>query len=147
MSQNLAQHQLFHSGFEAMDTYFTSVQKDPSLYSGEKVREIIESFGEVFVSHLTQEIGTLEREKLVEIFPLEKDFRKVWGDMMAWAIGKSSKLTTMPWVHLPSPIPEIQYRRKKSVSATVGLQWKGCCEGYANGRSCLIMMKRLHRGL
>ena len=110
MSENLAQHQLFHSGFEAMDTYFTSIQKDPSKYSGEKVRAIIESFGQVFLSHLTQEIETLERERLVEIFPVEKEFRKVWGDMMAWAIGNSSKLTTMPWVRFSSnttdPMPE-----------------------------------------
>lgn len=98
MQQNLDQHKLFHDGFETMETYFTTVQRDPSLYNGQKVRDIIETFGEVFVSHLTQEIGTLERSNLVEIFPVEADFRKTWDAMMKWAIGSSSKLTTMPWV-------------------------------------------------
>jgi hypothetical protein len=98
MTQNLEQHQLFHDGFESMETYFGQVQKDSSVYDAKKVREIIEAFGTVFCTHLQEEIETLERSKLVAIFPDEKDFQKVWKAQMDWAIGKSSKLTTMPWV-------------------------------------------------
>ena len=98
MSQNLEQHQLFHDGFQSMETYFGHVQKDPSVYDAKKVRQIIESFGVVFCNHLREEIETLERSKLVAIFPDEADFKKVWKAQMDWVIGTSSKLTTMPWV-------------------------------------------------
>ena len=98
MTQNLEQHHLFQEGFETMETYFGQVQKDPSVYDGKKVREIIESFGTVFSNHLREEIGTLERSKLIAIFPVEADFKKVWKAQMDWVIGTSSKLTTMPWV-------------------------------------------------
>lgn len=98
MTQNLEQHELFREGFETMETYFGQVQKDPSVYDGTKVREMIESFGIVFCKHLTEEIGTLERSKLVAIFPVEAEFKKVWKEQMDWVIGTSSKLTTMPWV-------------------------------------------------
>ena len=98
MTQNIEQHHLFHEGFETMETYFNEVQKDPSAYDGKRVREIIESFGIVFCNHLKEEIGTLEKSKLVAIFPEEADFKKVWKEQMDWVIGTSSKLTTMPWV-------------------------------------------------
>jgi hypothetical protein len=98
MVQNVEQHQLFHEGFEAMETYFRQVQKTPSLYDGEKVLSIIERFGNVFCRHLQEEIGTLERSKLVAIFPVEAEFVKVWKEMMDWIISTSSKLTSMPWV-------------------------------------------------
>ena len=98
MQQNIDQHALFHTGFETMDAYFTSVQRDPSIYNGQKVRDMIETFGQVFVSHLTQEIDSLEKSKLLEIFPTDGELKKVWEAMMNWAIGSSSKLTTLPWV-------------------------------------------------
>ena len=98
MTQNLEQHKLFHEGFETMEAYFRQVQKTPSVYDGTKVREIIESFGTVFSNHLREEIGTLERSKLVAIFPVEAEFKKVWKEQMDWVISTSSKLTTMPWV-------------------------------------------------
>lgn len=72
------------------------------------------------MSHLTQEIGTLEREKLIEIFPVENEFKKVWGDMMDWAVGNSSKLTTMPWVRLSRPRQRIHF------SVAIRLQFDGC---------------------
>ena len=98
MEQNIEQHKLFHDGIEAMETYFTGVQRDPSVYNGQQVKDMIESFGDVFVSHLTHEIETLARDKLVAIFPVGSELQRVWEAMMKWVIGSSSKLTTMPWV-------------------------------------------------
>jgi hypothetical protein len=98
MTQNIEQHKLFHDGFESMETYFGQVRKNPSVYDGKKVREIIEGFGTVFCNHLQEEIETLERSKLVAIFPVEAEFKKVLKEQMDWVIGTSSKLTTMPWV-------------------------------------------------
>ena len=98
MMDNVEQHKLFHDGIETMEAYFGQVQKSPSTYDGKRVRSIIETFGGVFCKHLTEEIATLEKSKLVEIFPAEADFEKLWGEMMDWIISTSSKLTTMPWV-------------------------------------------------
>jgi hypothetical protein len=98
MAENIAQHKLFHGGFESLEAYFGRVRQDPSIYDGEKVRAMIEEFGAVFVNHLHQEIETLERSKLVAIWPDEEELKKLWETMMAWIIKSASKLTTMPWV-------------------------------------------------
>ena len=98
MAENLAQHKLFHDGFEGLETYFSKVCKDPSIYDGTKVRAMIEEFGTVFAQHLHAEIGTLERSKLVAIWPEEAEFKTLWEEMMDWIIKSASKLTTMPWV-------------------------------------------------
>lgn len=95
---NVEQHCMFHDGFEAMESYFQQVQKTPSLYDGKKVLAMLDKFGQVFCAHLNDEIETLERSKLVAIFPNQKEFLKVWTDMMDWTISTSSKLTTLPWV-------------------------------------------------
>jgi hypothetical protein len=98
MTQNIEQHKLFHDGFEEMETYFGKVQKNPSLYDGNKVRGIIEKFGAVFTNHLTEEITTLERSNLIAIFPDINDLKKIWVEQIDWVISTSNKLTLMPWV-------------------------------------------------
>jgi len=98
MVGNVEQHKAFAEGFDAMETYFGQVQKNPSLYDGEKVVDMIDRFGKVFCKHLEEEIGTLERSKLVEIFPIEADFLKVWTEMMDWIISTAHSLTHLPWV-------------------------------------------------
>lgn len=100
MVENVEQHQLFTEGFHEMEEYFTQVQKDPSVYDGDKIQAMIEKFGGIFCTHLTEEIDTLEPSKMRIIFPVEEDFRKVHTDMMDWVIGTCSKLTTMPWVFI-----------------------------------------------
>jgi hypothetical protein len=81
-----------------MEEYFTLIQNDPSVYDGEKIQGMIEDFGDVFCRHLTEEIDTLEPNKMRIIFPVEDDFRQVQTEMMDWVIGTCNKLTTMPWV-------------------------------------------------
>ena len=98
MQQNIEQHKQFHDGFEALDTYFGKIRKDPSIYDGVKVRTMIEQFGGVFVHHLQEEIGTLERSKLVAIFPNEDELKKVSEDMTNYNIKHANKFTSFPWV-------------------------------------------------
>jgi light-regulated signal transduction histidine kinase (bacteriophytochrome) len=98
MQVNLEQHEAFHNGFEAMETYFTKVQKDPSVHDGQKIRNMIEEFGAVFQKHLEDEIATLEKSKLQTIFPDEADMKKVSDDLTQYAIKHGSKLTSFPWV-------------------------------------------------
>jgi hypothetical protein len=98
MVENVEQHHMFMEGFHTMEEYFTHVQKDPSVYDGNKVTAIIEQFGGVFCTHLTEEIDTLEPSKMRAIFPVEEEFKKIHTEMMEWIIGTCNKLTTMPWV-------------------------------------------------
>jgi len=104
MGINVEQHQSFHDDIEAMESYFEQVKKNPSLYNGERVISLLDKFGPVFCKHLEEEIGTLERSKLVAIFPNEQEFKKIWVDMMDWIISTSSKLTSLPWVNLRNEV-------------------------------------------
>jgi hypothetical protein len=101
MKVNLEQHQTFHDGFEALETYFTKVKKNPSIYDGQKVRSMIEEFGAVFQKHLEEEIATLEKSKLMAIFPEVEDLKKITHDITQYAIDHGNKLTSFPWVRLP----------------------------------------------
>jgi hypothetical protein len=100
MRVNLEQHASFHGGLEALDTYFTEVQKNPSLYDGQKSRNMIEKFGAGFQKHLEDEIATLEKSKLMAIFPDVADLKKVSHELTQYAIANASKLTSFPWVFL-----------------------------------------------
>ncbi|KAF2673743.1 hypothetical protein BT63DRAFT_437367 [Microthyrium microscopicum] len=57
MTPNLAQHLTFEAGIEALDHYCLTT--DPSAYSSQDFRGIIESFGSTLRAHLNDEIGTL----------------------------------------------------------------------------------------
>lgn len=87
-------------GFSALEGYFERVKVEPGWYDGEKVRGMIETFGPVFVRHLTDEIETITPRELAEIFPVEKDLEDNFKAMLAWIVASSSKLTTFPWVPL-----------------------------------------------
>lgn len=64
MEKNVDQHKLFGPGLTAFDGYITAVKDKKEVYDGAKVCLIIDSFGQVFTTHLTEEIGTLlELEK------------------------------------------------------------------------------------
>jgi hypothetical protein len=106
MTQNEEQHHMFEEGLEAMEKYFGDVQKNPSVYDGNKVIELIETFGDIFCNHLREEIKTLERSKLMTIFPDVEDLKKLWKEMMDWIIKTSKPFTSMPWVavHLATKI-------------------------------------------
>lgn len=89
---------MFHDGLDSMEKYFGNVKKNPSIYDGQKVREMIDTFGTIFTTHLSDEIGTLEPENLRAIYPEVKDLKKTWMEMMDWAIANATKMTMLPWV-------------------------------------------------
>ena len=101
MEENVEQHKMFHDGLRTMEDYFTQVKKNPSIYDGSKVTEMIDQFGGVFCLHLREEIDTLEPTKLEKIFPDVKVLMNAHFTMMKWNISTSNKLTTLPWVLFP----------------------------------------------
>lgn len=59
MEKNVDQHKLFGPGLTAFDDYVKAIRAGEIPFDGLKVQAIIDSFGEVFTSHLTEEISTL----------------------------------------------------------------------------------------
>ncbi|PPR04831.1 hypothetical protein CVT24_010252 [Panaeolus cyanescens] len=73
MSTNVDQHKGFLGPFEEFEAYLKSVSAKTSAYDGEKVRALVEAFGDTFVEHLHEEIPTIspERMKQFETGPLD----------------------------------------------------------------------------
>ena len=67
MDRNVDQHKLFGSGLMAFDDYVKAVRAGDAQFDGMKVRAIIDSFVEVFIQHLAEEISTfLDLEQFAE---------------------------------------------------------------------------------
>lgn len=60
MSTNVAQHKEFEIGLEKLEVYLSLCVKNPESYSANYLCEIIDSFAEPLIQHLTDEIPTLE---------------------------------------------------------------------------------------
>ena len=59
MEANVEQHHAFEPGLVAFKKYLDELQAGREKFDGAKVVELIDSFGEVLVQHLTDEIQTL----------------------------------------------------------------------------------------
>jgi hypothetical protein len=60
MAANKQQHEAFHAGLEAYVAYVTSVNEGKEKYDGQKLMDIIDSFGSAMREHLVDEIATLK---------------------------------------------------------------------------------------
>ena len=59
MERNVEQHQAFGPGMDEFDGYVKAVEEGRESFDGMRVRAIIDGFGEVLTTHLTEEIDTL----------------------------------------------------------------------------------------
>ncbi|KAF9530556.1 hypothetical protein CPB83DRAFT_850540 [Crepidotus variabilis] len=64
MKVNVDQHAKFTTFLEALDVYLAEVQTEKQTYDGNKIRELVEAFGDILVEHLHDEIPTLSPERL-----------------------------------------------------------------------------------
>ena len=81
MEVNLEQHAAFHDGVERFDEYVNACLAGRETFSGKRVVELIDGFGPVLATHLTDEIGTLlalekYNEKLKELPPIVEEQAK-----------------------------------------------------------------------
>ena len=60
MSPNVEQHHAFGPGLHEFEDYVKGLKEGKVVYDGAKVRAIIDGFGEVLATHLTEEITFLE---------------------------------------------------------------------------------------
>lgn len=58
MDHNINQHKEFIEPMKAFEDYMGEVQKKQVAYDGQKAREMLESFGDVLVTHLHEEVST-----------------------------------------------------------------------------------------
>ena len=53
---NIDQHQAFNEKMAALEEYLDKLQKKEESFNGEKIRELVDSFGDLLVEHLHQEV-------------------------------------------------------------------------------------------
>ncbi|AFR95725.2 hypothetical protein C343_03830 [Cryptococcus neoformans C23] len=62
--EHLVAHKKIHDGLDKYDHFLSSSIDDPSVYNGEKLREIMDSFREVLFTHLDEEVKDLHGERM-----------------------------------------------------------------------------------
>jgi hypothetical protein len=100
MAVNLEQHHSFHDGLQTIEKYFINVKNITSTYSGEKVVELIDTFGPVLIKHLTDEIETLEPQKMKEIFEDPMEAKEISTNMVKWIVSTAPPTTQLPFVNI-----------------------------------------------
>jgi hemerythrin-like domain-containing protein len=80
METNIEQHHAFEPGLKALGEYATSTTAEE--YDGEKLRAIIDDFGEILTTHLADEIPTLLALGKCD----DKALRKMWADTFYYVI-------------------------------------------------------------
>ena len=98
MAVNLEQHHAFHAGFEAIEKYFTHIQREPDFYDGEKVGGLLDEFGPVFLTHLCDEIETLDPEKMNKLFKDPSEAKDIIDRMVKWIVSTAPATTQVPFV-------------------------------------------------
>ncbi|KAF8732650.1 hypothetical protein AX14_004095 [Amanita brunnescens Koide BX004] len=80
MQVNVEQHEQFLPKVEELEQYLKEVQEGKAKYDGKRIIDIVESFGDVMIQHLTEELATLDADRMranfteKELKQLEKDF-------------------------------------------------------------------------
>jgi hemerythrin-like domain-containing protein len=95
MDGNIQQHEAFSAGLKAFDEYIAAATRAPESFSGARLVEIIDGFGQALVQHLADEIPTIlalaeHREKM--------DISKVIEDEAKHSMSKLGFKTTVPYL-------------------------------------------------
>ena len=92
METNVAQHHAFEPGLKKFEAYITKTP--PDKYCGETLKQIIESFAEILVEHLHDEIPTL-----LTLHALDStDLDKIWKRAQHEATKDGSLFVDVPWL-------------------------------------------------
>jgi len=62
--QHIGEHRDIHRGLDAYGDYVAKANRDPSIYDGAKLRELMDAFYDVLFTHLDTEVETLRGENL-----------------------------------------------------------------------------------
>ncbi|KAL2878827.1 hypothetical protein SGCOL_005794 [Colletotrichum sp. CLE4] len=83
MQANVAQHEAFHDGLHAYMGYLDKIQKGEEAYSGEKLKDIIDSFMPILRQHLSDEIDTL-----LKLAEYDRDWEEWYEKLMKKLLAK-----------------------------------------------------------
>jgi len=65
-------HKGIHDGLDAMGKLIKSYKEDPTSYSPEKMRECLDSFRDVLMRHLDEEVQDLQAENMKKYWTLKE---------------------------------------------------------------------------
>ncbi|KAJ6531963.1 hypothetical protein B0H19DRAFT_1189353 [Mycena capillaripes] len=95
MDHNVEQHHAFMDGLSDLEEYLKGVQASTATYSGQTIIEKLNSFTDVLVEHLRDEIPTLESSKMRAAFT-EKDLHDLETALGKRIMKEVSLVTTLP---------------------------------------------------
>jgi len=95
LSGNVEQHHQFVPQLEELQKYLEDAKAGKQEYDGALIVEKINSFGDIMVNHLNQEIPTLESSRLREKFT-EKDLKDIKNLADKKALATIDFSTTLP---------------------------------------------------
>jgi hypothetical protein len=78
MDTNVEQHRVFHDGVDELKSYAEAVIASKEKYDGNKIVELVDSFGTALTQHLADEIPTIQslRQYGEKLAGLPKEFEK-----------------------------------------------------------------------
>jgi len=68
--KHLKSHEGIHEGLDRLSLLTTAYRKDPTSYSPEKIRECLDSFRDVLMTHLDEEVEDLSAENMKKYWTL-----------------------------------------------------------------------------
>ncbi|KAH6909633.1 hypothetical protein BKA70DRAFT_1276696 [Coprinopsis sp. MPI-PUGE-AT-0042] len=127
---NVEQHKAFHEAMGVLNEYLEALEKNPSQYDAGKLRELLQDLGNPLVSHLHDEIATIQPEVMQKVD--KKALQKVSQDLEAHIKSQGGFTTMIPfmlsahsseeapnWPPLPGPLRWVT----KNVFARVHSSW------------------------
>jgi len=144
MQVNVEQHELFVPKVEELEKYLKDVQEGKEMYDGQRIIDAIESFGDIMVQHLTDELETLNVDRIRAHFT-EKELKQMESDFMKIVLAELDFYKNLPmglvcmdpnnlWFP-PLPLP-IKWATRLWFSWRYREAWKfGPLDLYGNPRS------------
>ncbi|KAJ6587449.1 hypothetical protein DFH09DRAFT_1307677 [Mycena vulgaris] len=95
MAHNVEQHHSFMVGLDALEEYVKAVHAGAEPYSGDMLIAKMEAFTDQLVEHLTDEILTLDKERMRAAFT-RQDFKDMEAGIVKHVFKDVSLWTTLP---------------------------------------------------
>lgn len=96
--EHLVAHQKIHDGLDRYDRFLSDSLDDPSVYSGQKLREIMDSFREVLFTYVKANLNS--RDICADVFSsrvrhLDEEVKDLQGESMraaGWTLEEMKRI-------------------------------------------------------
>ena len=86
---NVEQHEAFMPGLKALEKYVKELEEGKDTYDGERIRRLVADFMPSFVSHLSDEIPTIEA---LDKYADKIDWKEFDVKVHQWAVKHADKV-------------------------------------------------------